>query len=174
MDVDPAANILAGALMAVAPVQAFIDVVGEDVAARNLANLARRGDDPRPALKQMVEEIRVREVSWWSSHGGGSWPRLAESTLARKQALGQPSDPLVATGALRDSYTVKRGKQSRRTATKNTLRYGSRVWYARFALGTKRGEPARPPMFPVDYQVRRRMVKDVTDYLMGRSKGLTW
>jgi hypothetical protein len=143
---------------------------GDEQAARTIALLGKRGQDPRPAFRQIIEELRVAEDLWFRSHGSGAWPHLADATREAKARRGEPSDILVASGALGHSLTVKRGQQSTRSATKTRMRFGSKVWYGRFhKLGD--GVPKRDPLIPVDARARRRMVKDVRDFMLGRTKG---
>ncbi len=103
------------------------------------------------------------------------WPELAEATRENKAALGQPSAALIATDALRESLTARSGHKGKRTATRQSMRFGTRVWYARFhAGGTKgtRGIPKRDPLIPIDVRTRRRMVDEVRRYLLSKRRGL--
>ena len=145
---------------------------GDDVASRHLTALAKAGEDPRPAFRQIQEEIRTAEATWFGTRGEGSWPNLQQATLDAKLRRGQPPDPLVATGALRRSLTVKRGSGAIRSATKRQMKFGSKVYYGRFH---ERGGrvPVRRPLLPVDTRTRRRMVKDVREWLMGATRGRT-
>jgi len=148
--------------------QLVIEEKGAEQASQLLVGLARRGEDPRPAFKTILDELRMAEDVWFRSHGKGDWPALAPETLARKRELGQPSDILVATGALGRSLTVRRGAKSVRSATKTRMRFGSQVWYGKFHKLGSGNSPVRDPLLPLDLRTRRRMVKDVQDYMMGR------
>jgi hypothetical protein len=144
-----------------------IEAHGDDVASRHLTGLAKRGRDPRPAFTKIIEDLRAGEAKWFASSGEGSWPKLAEATLADKARNGYPAQTLVRSGALLASLTAARGKQGRRTATTKQMRFGSRVFYARFHQ-TGSGVPRRPPLVPTDQRTRRKMVGDVRSHLLGR------
>jgi phage gpG-like protein len=150
------------------PLGLSIKAKGDDVASRHLTELAKRGDDPRPAFREIVEDVRSAEADWFASEGRGSWPPLAARTLAAKARAGHAGGALVATGALRRSLTVKRGAGAVRSATKRQMKFGTKVHYARFH-DTGEGAPKRRVMIPLDARARREMVKDVRDYMMGRT-----
>lgn len=149
--------------------QLLVESKGDEAAAQLLRGLGKSAADPRPAFKQIAEEIAVAEGDWFASAGGGSWPRLAETTIAYKAQHGLPPDPLVATGALKRSLIVRSGSKGRRTITQKQLRYGTLVPYARFFQRARTGYsrmPRRYPMISLGHDTRRRMVGDVRDYLM--------
>jgi phage gpG-like protein len=154
------------------PLQLDIRSKGDEQAQRLLVGLGKRGADPRPAFRQILDELRVAEDHWFTSHGAGTWPSLADITLQEKQKLGAPSIPLVRSGALAASLHVKRGRGATRSATKTRMKFGSKVWYGKFhKLGSK-PVPKRDPLIILDANARRRMVKDVRDYMLGRTKGV--
>jgi phage gpG-like protein len=63
---------------------------------RSLENL-------EPLWARVAPLMAEIEERWFDTGGDGSWPPLAESTLAQKARRGFPADPLVATGDLKDS-----------------------------------------------------------------------
>jgi phage gpG-like protein len=146
---------------------------GDEQAAQLLLKLGKRGEDPRPAFRQIIEDLRIAEDHWFGSHGAGTWAPLADSTREQKQRLGQPLSPLVATGELRRSLEVKRGRGATRSATKTRMRFGTKLWYAKFHKLGSGYTPVRDPLIVVDANARRRMVRDVRDYMLGRTKGLS-
>lgn len=151
------------------PLGFVMEEKGGEVAERHLTGLAKRGEDPRPAFRQITDELRLGEAEWFDSAGAGTWPRLSDRTLESKQRQGLPREPLVATGALRRSLTVKRGQGGIRSVTKRQMRFGSRIYYAKFhERGT--GVPARPILVPLTPKTRRRMVDDIREHLLGRRK----
>lgn len=152
------------------PLGLSVKAKGDDVASRHLTELAKRGEDPRPAFRQVVEDVRGAEADWFGSGGAGTWPPLAASTLEAKARAGYPSSALVATGALQRSLTIKRGKGAVRSISKRQLRFGTKLYYGRFH-DTGKGSPRRRVMIPLDAQARRAMVKDVRDHMMGRPAG---
>jgi phage gpG-like protein len=154
----------------VSPLDLGIQAQGDDVASRHLTELAKRGEDPRPAFRQIVEEMRSAEGEWFGSDGAGTWPKLADSTLEAKRRAGFPTDVLVATGALRRSLTVKRGKGAQRSITKRQMRFGTKVYYGKFH-DQGSGVAKRPILVPMDAKARRRMVADVRDHMLGKTRG---
>jgi hypothetical protein len=108
---------------------------------------------------------------WFESHGRGTWPPLANATREIKAKRGQSQQPLVATGALRRSLEVKRGRGATRSATKTRMRFGTTVWYARFHYFVSHSVPQRIPLIILDQRARRRMVLDVRNYMLGRTNG---
>jgi hypothetical protein len=145
---------------------------GDEAATKLVYGLAKRGEDPRPVFRQIIDELRGLEPEWFGTLGRGTWPALAEVTREAKRKRGQSSDPLIATRKLIDSLTVKRGGDARRTASKRSMRFGTKTYYARFHH-TGASVPLRSPLIPVDTKSRRRMVHDVRDYLLGKTKGAT-
>jgi hypothetical protein len=155
-----------------------IESKGDEAVARLLHGLAHDAADPRPAFRQIAEELAIGEGAWFASDGAGTWPALAEATIREKQQKGYPPETLVATGKLKRSLIVRSGSSSRRTITARGMRYGTRVPYAIYHQRARTGYsklPSRPPMLPVSRPTRRRMVRDVRDYLMrnvGHSESL--
>ena len=130
-----------------------------------LLALAKRGEDARPALREIMDELRLAEDPWFASRGAGLWLPLADITRAQKAEQGYSSDTLVRTGALRTSLTAKSRSKSIRRVSKDRLRFGTNVFYARFhAYGE--GVPLRDPLIPLDERTRRRMVSDVQKYVL--------
>jgi phage gpG-like protein len=145
---------------------------GDEAASQLIEKLGKRGEDPRPAFRQILDELRVAEDHWFASHGAGTWPPLAQVTRDAKAKRGQPLTPLVATGALRRTLEVKRGRGTIRSATKTRMRFGTKLWYGRFHKLGSTPVPRRDPLIVLDAKARRRMVHDVRDYMMGRTKGV--
>lgn len=58
-----------------------------------------------PLWERFSTELSAIEQERFDTRGYGAWPELAASTLAQKAAHGFPLDPLIRTGALRDSLT---------------------------------------------------------------------
>ena len=147
-----------------------VQAVGDDAASKTLTQMAKRGEDPRPAFKTISAELLEAEVKWFRSDGEGTWPALAEATLLAKLDRGQPSTPLIATGMLARSLTKKTGGSGAiRSATRSRMRFGSKVYYGAFH---QRGDhvPRRNPLVPVDQRTRRRMIDEVRSFMLGRRK----
>jgi hypothetical protein len=113
-----------------------------------LRDAADRGDDMRPAMLQIKELLIAGHKKQFSSKGsflGTPWPANAPSTLARKARLGQSSEPMEATGALKESLAGGRGKRSR--VSRSSVSVGTALFYSVFHINPKRdGVPARPPV----------------------------
>jgi len=152
-----------------------IESKGDEQTARLIAGMAKRGADPRPALRNIIEELRLKEDPWFRSHGGGSWPSLADETRAFKEQHGYPSDDRVRTGLMGASLTVRSGSNSIRRVWREGMRFGTSVRYAKFHRYGTGNMPQRDPVVPVDYLTRQRMVNDVKRYLLvGKLQGGTF
>src|SRR5215475_9448367 len=114
------------------PLQLDIEQKGVEDSARLLYGMAKQGADPRPAFRQILDELRLAEDPWFRSRGQGTWPQLADVTKDDKMRLGYPSDPLVRTGYMGASLTMRSGRGTVRVATQNQMRFGTRVFYANF------------------------------------------
>jgi hypothetical protein len=73
---------------------------------------------------------------------GVRWKRLSPSSLRQHAKEGVGPQPLVLTGALRDSLTRKGDPNMRVELRPGNLRFGSRIFYARFHQKGK-GVPRR-------------------------------
>jgi len=148
-----------------------VQAQGQDAASKRFLDMAKRGEDPRPVFRTISEELRAAEIKWWSSEGEGSWPSLLPETIEAKIKRGQPTTPMVITHALVKSLTAKRGSKGVRSATRRQMKFGTRVFYARFHEHGDFPNPKRKVLLPVDVRTRRRMVGEVRDYMLGRKKG---
>jgi phage gpG-like protein len=122
------------------------------MALENLLPLWRKFE---PTMEKIVEEQ-------FDSQGHGAWPGLAESTIEQKAAHGYPLDPLVRTGALKDSFhALAMGAQQ--------FVFGTEVPYAHWHQtgGYVAGRPPKrqeiPDPLPADE--RRKLEKDVVNYV---------
>jgi phage gpG-like protein len=115
-------------------------------------------------LWELVKPIAAQvEEDQFSTQGAGEWAPLAESTLARKEAGGWPSDPLVRTGDLKDSL-INPGRAA--DTGPSHMIYGTDVDYAGFHQeGTSR-MPARQ-VIPDPYRVedRRKVEAAMVTYI---------
>lgn len=80
---------------------------------RNRARMARL-QDLRPEMEKASELIYEHTARWFDSRGEGTWPDLADSTVAGKvsQGYAEPERPLYAEGNLRESVTSPSGPYS--------------------------------------------------------------
>jgi hypothetical protein len=148
-----------------------IQAQGVDVASKTLTQMAKRGEDPRPAFRTISDELRAAEVAWYASDGDHSWPSLLPETIEAKLRRGEPTAPMIATRALVYSLTMKRWPGAIRSSTRRQMKFGTKVYYARFHERGNFPNPVRKVLLPVDARTRRRMVNEVRDYMMGRTKG---
>lgn len=116
--------------------------------------------------------IEVEEELWLSEGATAvpSWPPLADSTIKKKMRAGLPLDPMVETGALRESLTspfageVGQGRSTLGTFTENVFSWGTEVRNRRgqeYAQYHQEG-PGHNPKLPV------RNVVNVTPDLLAR------
>lgn len=115
-----------------------------DDASAVLRGMAGRMTRARPAFQRTAERIAELNRRDWPTG-----PPLAQSTRRQKQRLGQPSTPLVATGATRADLTSAR--RGTRRVTDRGLEFGTDRPGARFAQTGTRTEP------------RRRVMADASD-----------
>jgi phage gpG-like protein len=111
-----------------------IQVVGDEVTERHLNDIADRAADPRPGLRRVADMFRDHERDVFATAGEGTWRPLQPETIRQKGS----ARPLVATGALMRSLTVRGGGNLQRV-TRTQLRFGTKVWYAKFQK--KHGRP---------------------------------
>jgi phage gpG-like protein len=94
---------------------------------RQHGEFARRLQDLSGLWARFAPIMSAIERQWFDTAGFGTWPPLAESTVAEKERLGFPSDPLVRTGNLRDSL-VDPSRAMR--VGRNVMVWGTDVDYA--------------------------------------------
>ena len=115
-----------------------------------LANGGRAARNMKPALNLVADDLmkRVIAVNFSSEgrRGGGSWKHLQEETIKRKLAAGESIKILVATGALRDSMTVRDHSEQYLHITNRYLELSSYLPYAvvQDEGGGRSDLPARP------------------------------
>lgn len=113
-----------------------IDVLGDAAVQEKLKSMGDRALLCEPALHEIVNVLRESEVALWEH--GHSWAPNAPSTVDRKGR----NDPLRATGALGRSLMGKDDENQLVEIGEDSLRFGSKLWYAHFAVGT-RTQPKR-------------------------------
>lgn len=113
-----------------------IDVLGDERIERRLREMGDRAILAEPAMHEIVHVLVDSEEALWSR--GRSWAPNAPTTQERKGR----NDPLVASGALRRSLTELGDPNQLVEIGHDSLKFGSKLWYAHFALGTKK-QPKR-------------------------------
>jgi phage gpG-like protein len=114
--------------------------------ADRIRRMRDRARDITPAWMAVVEWFAEQNAAQFVTRGARyrtPWRPLAPSTLQEKARLGYPPDPLVRTGALRTSLTVR--PLGVEHVTPREMAAGTTTRYARFhQRGTRHGLPARP------------------------------
>jgi phage gpG-like protein len=135
---------------------------GSKLAALHVAQLGERAGNPRPAFERIGREMQREEARYFQSRGAGKWPPLAMETEAIKSAEGSPSQPLVASGRLRDSL-VGHGAVK---VTPHSVGVGTDVPYARFHEYGTASMPKRPPVVPASPRLNRMARDEVSRYVV--------
>lgn len=142
-----------------------VDVVvrGDREAVALLGRLSRRLADGRPQLVGLVDQLLGAQRERFAGRGQ-RWKRLAPSTLRWHRREGAGPQPLMLTGELARSLTIRgyRGQIVRVTPT--SLTFGTRVWYARFHHKGV-GVPRRTVVGLTRVQ-KKRVVDELRDLLM--------
>jgi hypothetical protein len=122
-----------------------VDVVvrGEREAIELVSRLARRLQDGRPALVGLVDRILYFQRERFEGRGA-RWRKLAPATIRKDRQEGRDPRTLVLTGALMRSLTVRGAPGQFLTITATDLRFGTRIFYARFHRAGQ-GVPRRAP-----------------------------
>jgi hypothetical protein len=117
-----------------------IDVKGLDKALRSITEMEPRARDilrVGGAVKSVY--LTSNERHWQSP----SWPRLADSTIERKQRQGQDARPERKSGALYRSLTADRARGVIDERKPQSLRFGTKLFYARWQNSGTLFQPAR-------------------------------
>lgn len=121
---------------------------------RRLRDMAERAQDASPAWQGLITWFAEQNFEQWLSRGAryhSDWPPLAASTREGKLRAGYPLDPLIRTGRLAVSLSVR--PMDVEHVTPHEMVAGTRVPYGRFhQRGTSR-MPARQLFSPA--QIRR-------------------
>lgn len=143
-----------------------IDVVvtGDEQANALLTRLAGRLDDGRPQLLGLVDTLLAAERERFAT---ANWKRLGPRSLQRHHGEGAGSRPLVLTGRLMRSLTVRGARDQIIEIRPSSLRFGTSLYYARFHQRGQ-GVPTRKPVGvtpPVRQSLvsalRRLLVEDI-------------
>lgn len=125
-----------------------VDFFGEDLAAARIRGVGERAQDLRPAFREAVRILNraaQRQFSSQGRYGGGSWKRLAASTLAEKARLGLDLRILHRSRRLLGSLTGKNADRRQRV-NRQSLVFGTYTPYAKYHVTGTRHMPRRPPM----------------------------
>jgi phage gpG-like protein len=105
-----------------------------------LDRLTRRLDDDRPQLLRLVDQLLEAERERFAGRGA-RWRKLAPSTVKQKRRDGDPR-PMIHSGRTMRSLTVRGNPDQRIVIRRDSLTFGTRVYYARFHQKGK-GVPKR-------------------------------
>lgn len=138
--------------------QVDIVVRGIDQERQLLGRLARRLDDGRPQLLGLVDELIAAERQRFAGVGI-KWRKLGPRTAREGRR------PLVLTGALMRSLTVRGHPDQIVELRPGQLRFGTRIYYARFHQKGI-GVPKRTVVGLTRIQ-RKSVVDELRDLLVG-------
>ena len=131
--------------------------------ARQAGAFGRELRDLRPLWDRFEPVMAEMEQRQFDTRGDGAWPPLAESTLRQKSMRGWPADPLVRTGALKDSLT-----DPGRAFTKGPMNaeYGTNIPYAHYHQDGTSKMPARQVIpDPVKAEDRRKFEREMVRWI---------
>lgn len=137
-----------------------VDVdVREREASALLSKLGRRLDDGRPQLVGLVDTLIRAQQDRFAGRGGARWRKLSARTIREHAEHGRGPQPLVFTGRLMRSLTRRGAPEQQITVRPGELRFGTRVWYARFH---QKGEGVpRRTVVGATRTVRARLVEEL-------------
>lgn len=147
--------------------QLDIDLLGDEAVVTRLREMGERAVFAEPALEEVVGVLRDSERALWAR--GRSWAPNAPATV---EAKGR-NDPLRRTGALEKSLTEEHDSNQLIDIDHDSLRFGTKLWYAHFALGTKgagadhsTSQPKRD-VVKLRAQDRTKIVGILREWIMG-------
>jgi hypothetical protein len=149
-------------------VRVSLSTHGVVAAERGLQAMGLRARDARPALRMVMAELRADEAARFKS--GRGWRRLDPDTVARKRRMGLPAGRLIGEGKLEQSLTRAKGPDAIRELGPTSLRFGTRVAYARYHQSGKGGVPKRR-LVAVSREARTRTRRHLRDYIVGDTRG---
>jgi hypothetical protein len=107
-------------------------VTGADRTSALVNRLSQRLADGRPALLGLVDQLTEAEAERFAGRGV-RWRKLAKSTLRIHRRAGRGDRPLILTGTLMRSLTIRSHPLQIVQVRPTSLRFGTRVWYAHFS-----------------------------------------
>ena len=124
--------------------------------------LRERAENPEDLLERVGKTLQERAAHRFETGGEGDWPKLAQSSKDKKQRKGWNPEILVATGALRDSYTIRGAGGSIFEISNGRLKFGSSLPYAsRHQFGDSR-VPKRQVLV-VDEELELEIIRDALE-----------
>ncbi len=135
---------------------------------RELQEVAERGGDPRPALREVGDDYREAQAGNFARGGRPRWKPLSPEYAARKARQGRGSQVGVATGGLRDSLTREGDRYHLNRVRRDVLEVGTRnpvVNLFNSQHGGGRNQPKRKVQV-LTPAMRRTWLRWVQDYLV--------
>lgn len=136
-----------------------------DVQSR-LIEIAARGDDARPVLRQVAETFREDQRANFARGGRPRWKPVSPEYAARKARQGHGTQVGVRTGAMRDSFINASDPYNLEVVLKDRLRVGSTLPTGNLFNGkhTVHKQPKRK-LVSLTPTRRREYLQTVQDYL---------
>lgn len=145
--------------------QVDVQVRGDREAVALTHRLSGRLADGTPKLLGLVDQLLEAQRDRFRGRGQ-RWKRLSPTTVAKDRQQGRDPRTLVLTGELMRSLTIRGHPQQIVRVSRGELRFGTRVYYARFHHRGE-GNPkrtvvglTRPQKRSVVDELRRLLLED--------------
>lgn len=141
--------------------QVGVDVRGTRRAAGLCDRLSRRLADGTPALRGIVDSLTDAQAERFAGRGR-RWRRLSPETVRIDRQQGRDPRPLILTGTLMRSLTVRGAPGQLVHVGPTSLTFGSRVFYAKFQkhMGRNPVGLTRLQRLPLIAELRRLLIED--------------
>jgi phage gpG-like protein len=126
-------------------VQLDLSISGDEELDEKLRRIAASIEHARPLLTRVTRVLFAMQARRARRRGGKP---LAPETLRQKARLGQPKQPLVATGRTMRSLTVPGAPDQLLHITDEEVVFGTKVFHARFHQAGTKHEPKRKLIAP--------------------------
>jgi hypothetical protein len=141
-----------------------IRTVGDDKAAKTIADTGKRANNVKPGAAKIRTAYREAEQEIFRRNGGAvAWEKLKDSTREAKRRRGQDHGTLRASNALFKSLTAPRAAYQVDDRQPHELRFGSTLPYADFHESGK-GQAKRPTQAFTATQ-QRRINRAIEDFI---------
>jgi phage gpG-like protein len=141
---------------------------GSDIT-RKLRAMAENGEDLTPVwprVQRYISEVEGEQFETKGARLGTPWKPLTPEYRAWKIKRGDPNQPLVLTGSLRDSFMGK-GRWAIRDWRTSSAKFGSRHPLAHIhSKGTDGGKIPARPILRATPEMKKHIKKIVRDHVM--------
>lgn len=136
---------------------------------KRIRGMRERSEDLSPAWEALLDWFADQNTQQFLTRGAryrDPWPPLAAATIAEKERLGYPLDPLVRTGRLRESLT--RRPLAVELITPSRVSAGTDVDYAKHhQYGAPRANLPRRALFvPGQIRAEQAATSAVANYII--------